>query len=120
MGGISKLLETKSEKMRADAVLCERYAQTGAQFFEILRNINRPYLDVVENFSEVANMLYWSTYHQYVYSLKLNRKLTQEEEKALAHTIRRELAKAYGMAIDEFAKKWVIQVTGENIFFRDL
>ena len=36
MGALLNYLSTKEEKLRADAVLCERYAQTGAQFFEIL------------------------------------------------------------------------------------
>ena len=44
MGGILTFFETKAKKMNADACLCENYARTGVQFFEILHNLQRPYL----------------------------------------------------------------------------
>ena len=120
MGGLSKYWETRADKMRADACLCENYARTGVQFFEILHNLQRPYLDNVEDFCEFANMLNMSTYNQYVYSLKLCRKMTEEEAEVLAHTLRRELSKIYGISVDKFVKRWNIKVIGNNVFFASI
>ena len=116
MGGLSKFLETRADKMRADATFYNNYAIVGRYVFEILHGLNRPYLDSVEDFAEVANCLYMSTYKQFIYSLKLARSMTNEEVNALAHTMRRELAKVYGMAVNEFAKKWTVKIIGNNIF----
>lgn len=120
MGGISTFLETKAKKINADVCLCENYARTGVQFFKILHSLQRPYLDNVEDFCEVANMLNMSTYNQYVYSLKLCRKMTEDEVKALAHTLRRELSKIYGISVDEFVKRWDIKIIGNNVFFANI
>lgn len=116
MGGLSRFWETRADKMRADATFYNDYAIVGRYVFEILHGLNRPYLDSVEDFAEVANLLYVSTYKQFVYSLKLARSMTNEEVNALAHTMRRELAKVYGMAVDEFVKKWAVKIIGNNIF----
>lgn len=116
MGGLSRFWETRADKMRADATFYNNYAITGRYIFAILHSLNRPYLDSVEDFAEVANLLYMSTYKQFVYSLKLARSMTNEEVNALAHTLRRELAKVYGMAVDEFAKKWTVKIVGNNVF----
>lgn len=116
MGGLSKFWETREEKMRADATFYNNYAITGRYIFEILYGLNRPYLDSVEDFADVASLLYMSTYKQFVYSLKLARGMTSEEVNALAHTIRRELAKKYNISVEEFAKNWTVKIIGNNIF----
>ena len=112
----SKFWKTRADKMRADATFYNDYAIVGRYIFEILYGLNRPYLDSVEDFAEVANLLYMSTYKQFVYSLKLARGMTNEEVNALAHTIRRELAKKYNLPVEEFTKKRTVKIIGNNIF----
>lgn len=117
LDGVSDYFLTKEQKMRADAMLTENYARTGVQIFEILNKLKRPYLDIVENFSEVANLLYMSTYKQFVYSLKLNRPMSDEEVRTLSNTLRREMSKMYNMKVEEFNKKWNFKIVGNNVFF---
>lgn len=116
MGGLSKYWETRADKMRADAIFYNDYAIVGRYVFEILHGLNRPYLDSAEDFAEVANLLYMSTYKQFVYSLKLARSMTDEEVNTLAHTIRRELAKKYKRTVEAFTKERTVKIIGNNIF----
>lgn len=115
--GLTDYFATKEAKLRADTRFVIEYSQIGANIFEILTRISRPFLDRVDEFSEVANQLPMSTYRQFVYSVKLNRALTDDERHSFSRTISRELARLYGLDFAVFVKSYDVRVIGQCIFY---
>lgn len=115
--GFKDYFAAKEAKLRADNRFIMEYAQIGLNIFEILNKMSRPFLDRIDEFSEVANQLPMSTYRQFVYSIKLNRALTDDERYWLRKNICKELAQIYKVDFTIFVKSYDVKIVGNCIFY---
>lgn len=119
MGLIEKIcsyFETKKAKIEADANLWNRYSILGRIIYEILWKMERPYLEKNFSFDELVYSFHNSTYKQYVYSLKFNRRVTTDEVSGLERAIFRNVAEYYGVNISEFKKSYKFVLVNDTLF----
>lgn len=116
IGSLSNYFDAKAEVIRENRNLWCYYSILARIIYEILLEIERPYLEKNFTFDELVYSFHNSTPKQYIYSLKYNRKVTSDDIEALERALFRGMSSHLGLSTTDFKKSYKVRIVNDELF----